>query len=111
MVVTTVEPIVLFGIVNINSASTIATNGISFGSTHTIFPHVWAGVYASAPHNYEGSRNPSPMGQKAGYSHTRHSEASGSNRAHTLLEDEQAYEKMSKAVNPYGDGKACERIV
>lgn len=29
----------------------------------------------------------------------------------TLLEDEQAYEKMSKAVNPYGDGKACERIV
>ena len=28
-----------------------------------------------------------------------------------LLEDEQAYEKMSKAVNPYGDGKACERIV
>lgn len=29
----------------------------------------------------------------------------------TLLEDEQAYEKMSKAVNPYGDGKACARIV
>lgn len=29
----------------------------------------------------------------------------------TLLEDEQAYEKMSKAVNPYGEGKACERIV
>lgn len=29
----------------------------------------------------------------------------------TLLEDEQAYEKMSKSVNPYGDGKACERIV
>lgn len=29
----------------------------------------------------------------------------------TLLEDEQAYEKMSKTVNPYGDGKACERIV
>lgn len=29
----------------------------------------------------------------------------------TLMEDEQAYEKMSKAVNPYGDGKACERIV
>lgn len=29
----------------------------------------------------------------------------------TLLEDEQAYEKMSKAVNPYGDGKACVRIV
>ena len=22
-----------------------------------------------------------------------------------------AYEKMSKAVNPYGDGRACERIV
>lgn len=29
----------------------------------------------------------------------------------TLLDDEVAYEKMSKAVNPYGDGKACGRIV
>ena len=29
----------------------------------------------------------------------------------TLLDDTAAYEKMSKAVNPYGDGKACERIV
>lgn len=29
----------------------------------------------------------------------------------TLLKDDNAYEKMSKAVNPYGDGKACERIV
>ena len=29
----------------------------------------------------------------------------------TLLEDAAAYEKMSKAVNPYGDGKACDRIV
>lgn len=29
----------------------------------------------------------------------------------TLLEDPEAYDKMSKAVNPYGDGKACERIV
>lgn len=28
-----------------------------------------------------------------------------------LLDDEASYEKMSKAVNPYGDGKACERIV
>lgn len=28
-----------------------------------------------------------------------------------LIEDEAYYEKMSKAVNPYGDGKACERIV
>ena len=28
----------------------------------------------------------------------------------TLLDDAAAYEKMSKAVNPYGDGKACERI-
>ena len=28
-----------------------------------------------------------------------------------LLEDPQAYEKMSKAVNPYGDGLACHRIV
>lgn len=28
-----------------------------------------------------------------------------------LLEDGKEYEKMSKAVNPYGDGKACGRIV
>jgi len=29
----------------------------------------------------------------------------------TLLDDKAAYAKMSAAVNPYGDGKACERIV
>ena len=29
----------------------------------------------------------------------------------TLLDDTDAYEKMSKAVNPYGDGMACGRIV
>ena len=28
-----------------------------------------------------------------------------------LLDDEAAYERMSKAVNPYGDGLACGRIV
>ena len=28
-----------------------------------------------------------------------------------LLDDPAAYERMSKAVNPYGDGKACSRIV
>ena len=28
-----------------------------------------------------------------------------------LLDDEVSYEKMSKAVNPYGDGIACSRIV
>ena len=28
-----------------------------------------------------------------------------------LLDDAEAYELMSKAVNPYGDGKACSRIV
>ena len=33
------------------------------------------------------------------------------NEVSTLLEDATAYEKMSKAVNPYGDGKACDRIV
>ncbi len=33
------------------------------------------------------------------------------NEVSTLLDDGQAYAKMSKAVNPYGDGKACERIV
>ena len=29
----------------------------------------------------------------------------------TLLDDPAAYERMSKAVNPYGDGRACNRIV
>ena len=29
----------------------------------------------------------------------------------SLLDDAQYYGKMSQAVNPYGDGKACERIV
>lgn len=29
----------------------------------------------------------------------------------TLLDDEEAYCKMSQAVNPYGDGRACSRIV
>ena len=29
----------------------------------------------------------------------------------TLLEDQSAYKAMSQAVNPYGDGKACRRIV
>ena len=33
------------------------------------------------------------------------------NEVSTLLDDAAAYEKMSKAVNPYGDGKACNRIV
>lgn len=33
------------------------------------------------------------------------------NEVSTLLDDATAYEKMSKAVNPYGDGKACDRIV
>lgn len=28
----------------------------------------------------------------------------------TLLDDAEAYQKMSQAVNPYGDGMACERI-
>ena len=33
------------------------------------------------------------------------------NEVSTLLDDSAAYERMSKAVNPYGDGKACSRIV
>ena len=32
------------------------------------------------------------------------------NEVSTLLEDAAAYEAMSKAVNPYGDGQACRRI-
>jgi len=31
--------------------------------------------------------------------------------AQRLLEDQTLYEKMSKGVNPYGDGKAAKRIV
>ena len=33
------------------------------------------------------------------------------NKVSILLDDPAAYEKMSHAVNPYGDGKACGRIV
>ncbi len=33
------------------------------------------------------------------------------NEVSVLLDDEFAYRKMSQAVNPYGDGKACKRIV
>ena len=33
------------------------------------------------------------------------------NEVSTLIDDAVAYEIMSKAVNPYGDGKACSRIV
>ena len=33
------------------------------------------------------------------------------NEVSCLLDDQGYYEKMSKAVNPYGDGKACQRIV
>lgn len=33
------------------------------------------------------------------------------NEVSALLENNEYYEKMSKAVNPYGDGKACYRIV
>ena len=29
----------------------------------------------------------------------------------TLLDNTEAYERMSKAVNPYGDGFACARII
>lgn len=29
----------------------------------------------------------------------------------TLLDNQEYYEKMSKAVNPYGDGKACKKII
>ena len=33
------------------------------------------------------------------------------NEVSSLIDDKTAYEKMSKAVNPYGDGLACRRIV
>ena len=31
--------------------------------------------------------------------------------AQKLLDDETEYNQMSKAHNPYGDGKACEKII
>jgi UDP-N-acetylglucosamine 2-epimerase (non-hydrolysing) len=31
--------------------------------------------------------------------------------AQKLINNQEEYNKMSKAHNPYGDGKACERIV
>lgn len=33
------------------------------------------------------------------------------NEVSELLDDEKYYDKMSKAVNPYGDGLACQRII
>jgi len=33
------------------------------------------------------------------------------NEVSSLLDNAEAYARMSRAVNPYGDGKACERIV
>ena len=33
------------------------------------------------------------------------------NEVSVLLDDDAIYEQMSKAVNPYGDGLACSRIV
>lgn len=33
------------------------------------------------------------------------------NEVSALLDNQEHYEKMSKAINPYGDGKACKRIV
>ena len=33
------------------------------------------------------------------------------NEVSTLLENVTVYDKMSQAVNPYGDGLACDRIV
>ena len=31
--------------------------------------------------------------------------------ANLLLKDQEVYDKMAKAVNPYGDGNACQRII
>ena len=33
------------------------------------------------------------------------------NEIQTLLDDESAYAEMSRAHNPYGDGKACRRVI
>jgi len=31
--------------------------------------------------------------------------------AQELIDNKQAYDKMSKAHNPYGDGHACQNII
>ena len=33
------------------------------------------------------------------------------NEVSSLLDDNVAYDKMAKAINPYGDGKSCDRII
>ena len=33
------------------------------------------------------------------------------NEVNKLLNDKSEYERMSKSHNPYGDGKACEKII
>ena len=33
------------------------------------------------------------------------------NEVSDLLDDKEYYDKMSKAVNPYGDGLACKRML
>ena len=33
------------------------------------------------------------------------------NEVSRLLDDQQTYDQMSMSINPYGDGKACQRIV
>lgn len=33
------------------------------------------------------------------------------NEVSALLDDEKHYEEMSQAINPYGDGRACDRII
>lgn len=38
-------------------------------------------------------------------------EAKVYDRTKTLLQDQEVYDRMSKAANPYGDGKASQRIV
>ncbi|HHL32418.1 MAG TPA: UDP-N-acetylglucosamine 2-epimerase (non-hydrolyzing), partial [Oceanospirillales bacterium] len=33
------------------------------------------------------------------------------NEIDELMKNQQIYQSMSKAINPYGDGKACQRII
>ena len=33
------------------------------------------------------------------------------NEVSALLDEPEYYDRMSKAVNPYGDGEACKRII
>ncbi len=68
---------------------------------------------------YAGVRAPAPDGAWDNYvpGRTHRFELVGVDEerivsvAQNLLDDQAAYDRMAKSVNPYGDGRACGRIV